>query len=396
MTGRRTLAIAAAAVTAVLWAYACGDGGTEPITPPPDPPRPATVTVTPATATLGAPDETVQLRAEVRDQNGKVMAVAGTAWSSSDASVATVDGAGLVTAAGNGTTTITATVGGASGSAAVKVMQSARSVTVSPAADTTAPADSLRLTATARDGNGHLVNDAEFTWSSSDMAVAAVDGSGLVTGMAEGVATITASSGGAEGAAEITVENPDRAALVALYNVTDGPNWINSDNWLTDAPLGEWYGVRTDAGGRVVGLDLKGSWDDWPEVIPHGLKGPLPTELGNLSNLRHLDLATNELTGPIPQELGALANMTRLDLGDNALTGEIPSELGTLANLVTLRLSYNDLAREIPPQLGGLANLLELDLRQATLANQVTVPSPNNAPHPALSTRLGHRVRNAG
>ena len=312
MTGRRTLAIAAAAVTAVLWAYACGDGGTEPITPPPDPPRPATVTVTPATATLGALDETVQLRAEVRDQNGKVMAVAGTAWSSSDASVATVDGAGLV------------------------------------------------------------------------------------TGMAEGVATITASSGGAEGAAEITVENPDRAALVALYNVTDGPNWINSDNWLTDAPLGEWYGVRTDAGGRVVGLDLKGSWDDWPEVIPHGLKGPLPTELGNLSNPRHLDLATNELTGPIPQELGALANMTRLDLGDNALTGEIPSELGTLANLVTLRLSYNDLAREIPPQLGGLANLLKLDLRQATLANQVTVPSPNNAPHPALSTRLGHRVRNAG
>ena len=99
----------------------------------------------------------------MRDQNGKVMAVAGTAWSSSDASVATVDGAGLVTAAGNGTTTITATVGGASGSAAVKVMQSARSVTVSPAADTTAPADSLRLTATARDGNGHLVNDAEFT-----------------------------------------------------------------------------------------------------------------------------------------------------------------------------------------------------------------------------------------
>ncbi len=92
-----------------------------------------------ATATLGALDETVQLRAEVRDQNGKVMAVAGTAWSSSDASVATVDGAGLVTAAGNGTTTITATVGGASGSASVKVMQSARSVTVSPAADTTAP-----------------------------------------------------------------------------------------------------------------------------------------------------------------------------------------------------------------------------------------------------------------
>ena len=38
----------------------------------------------------------------------------------------------------------------------------------------------------------------------------------------------------------------DRAALVALYNATGGPNWAHNTGWLTNAPLGQWYGVTTD------------------------------------------------------------------------------------------------------------------------------------------------------
>ena len=93
---------------------------------------------------------------------------------------------------------------------------------------------------------------AEFSWESSDAAVATVDASGLVTGVAVGVATITARAGSAQGTAEITIENPDRAALEALYSATDGPNWQYNTNWLTNAPLGKWYGVSTDASGRVT------------------------------------------------------------------------------------------------------------------------------------------------
>ena len=66
-------------------------------------------------------------------------------------------------------------------------------------------------------------------------------------GVAEGTATIRASAGSAQGTAEIMVgPNQDRAALIALYEATDGPNWVDAENWLTDAPLGDWYGV--DAG----------------------------------------------------------------------------------------------------------------------------------------------------
>ncbi|MDE2752101.1 MAG: Ig-like domain-containing protein, partial [Gemmatimonadota bacterium] len=160
---------------------------------------PTTIAVTPDTVALTALGQTAQLGAEVRDQAGRAMEGVPVAWSSADTSVAAVDSAGLVTAAGVGETTIAATSGDASGDAVVSVMHSAGSVVVSPTADTIAPSDTLRLEAKAFDANGHLVVDAEFTWSSSDAGVARVDGSGLVTAVAEGTAAITATSGDARG-----------------------------------------------------------------------------------------------------------------------------------------------------------------------------------------------------
>ena len=74
--------------------------------------------------------------------------------------------------------------------------------------------------------------------------------------------------------------NQDRAVLVTLYNATNGPNWSNSDNWLTDAPLEDWYGVSLDASGRVREVRLDGN----------GLTGQIPPELGDLTNLQSLDL----------------------------------------------------------------------------------------------------------
>ena len=182
-----------------------------------------------------------------------------------------------------------------------------------------------------------------------------------MTGISEGTATITATADGASGTSEIRVEYPDRAALVALYEATDGPNWINNDNWLTDAPLGDWYGVTADGSGRVVELRLHGVWDAG-ELTPHGLTGSLPSELGNLANLVWLYLAGNTLEGPIPAELGDLANLRFLLLSANTLEGPIPPELGNLANLFRLDLMENNLEGPIPPELGNLAKLVQLYL----------------------------------
>ncbi len=93
----------------------------------------------------------------------------------------------------------------------------------------------------------------------------------------------------------------DRDILIALYEATDGPNWLNSDNWLTDAPLGQWYGVDTDASGRVTTLRLAGKWDfEENHYVDHGLAGPILAELSGLARLEHLDLGVNKLSGPIP------------------------------------------------------------------------------------------------
>ncbi len=325
-------------------------------------PAPTTVAVTPDTVALRALGQTAQLAAEVRDQIGRVMEGVGVSWSSADTTIAAVDSAGLVWAVGSGTTAVAAMASEATGEAVVRVMQSAGSVVVSPSADTIAPADTLRLVAEALDENGHPVAGAEFRWTSSDVSVATVDASGLVRGVLEGMATITAAVGEASGTSEITVENPDRAALVALYEATDGPNWRNSENWLTEAPLGEWFGVETNREGRVVTLAMS-YWDPQTEQsVGNGVSGPIPPELGNLANLERLYLHENDLTGPIPPDLGNLANLERLSLHGNDLTDPIPAELGGLANLKSLGLGANDLTGPIPQELGSLASLTSLNL----------------------------------
>ena len=144
----------------------------------------------------------------------------------------------------------------------------------------------------------------------------------------------------------------DRAVLAALYDATDGENWEDSENWLSDAPLGQWYGVATNNDGRVTTLDL----------YSNELSGEIPSELGSLSNLVTLVLFDNGLSGEIPAELGSLSNLRILELNSNELSGEIPAELGSLSNLRILNLNSNDLSGEIPAWLGSLANLVTLVL----------------------------------
>ena len=60
----------------------------------------------------------------------------------------------------------------------------------------------------------------------------------------------------------------DRAALVALYNATDGANWTNNTNWLSNGALSAWHGVTTDANGLVRFLSL----------VQNALSGTIPAE----------------------------------------------------------------------------------------------------------------------
>ena len=166
----------------------------------------ASVEVSPSMTELTSWGETVQLEAEAFDANGHAVTGAVFSWESADIPVAPVDGAGVVTAAGNGTATITSSAGPASEVAVVTVSQAIASVEVSPAmSELTAWGETVQLTAEAFDANGHTVEGAVFSWESADIPVAAVDSLGRVSGVTEGVATITASAGAASGSATVTV-----------------------------------------------------------------------------------------------------------------------------------------------------------------------------------------------
>ena len=102
-----------------------------------------------------------------------------------------------------------------------------------------------------------------------------------------------------------------------LYNATGEANWTSSANWLTDAPVGQWHGVTTNASGRVSRLELQNN----------ALSGQIPVELGSLTNLEQLRLNDNQLTGEIPNGLGLLENLTMLHLSGNQLTGCVPAAL---------------------------------------------------------------------
>ena len=157
------------------------------------------------------------------------------------------------------------------------------------------------------------------------------------------------------------VTGTNREALVALYNATDGPNWTNNTNWLSTAPLGDWYGVTTNSDGHVTTLNLSNN----------NLIGSIPAELGNLVNLDQLYLRLNALSGPIPAELGQLTNLRRLNLNYNALSGSIPIELGQLTNLQYLYLQGNALSGPIPIELGQLTNLQLMDLHNNDLSGSI-------------------------
>ena len=398
------MAVAAIAVLVV----SCGDGAVEPTQPPA--PVATTVTVNPGSAALTAVGETVRLTAEVRNQNGQVMAGAAVVWTTSDASVAAVDASGLVTAAANGNATITATAGSVSRTALVTVMQSVASVRVSPSAGTIALGDTLRLVARAGDANGHAVAEAEFAWASGDTAVAVVDTTGLVRGVRGGEATITVVSGGVEGTATVTVsvgsvtldsgaasapeggmvtlalavDPVPESAISVRYTLGADGDPITSDADALDYTDGGGGAIEIVAGASAAMIEIAINDDDEiepaREVFVLTLDTPGPDAGYALGEVASASVTIDEgvcdrtpqVRDQIVQQAGVgdcvqvedrhLASIRTLSLFDNRLTSLPERVFSGLPNLWNISLRRNELT-ELPAGIfAGLARLRVLDL----------------------------------
>jgi len=206
----------------------------------------ASVVVSPTSASVPV-GQTLQLTGTPEDANGNPLSGRTISWSSGNSAVATVNGNGLVTGVAAGATTITATSEGTSGTAAVTVTSvPVASVTVSPATVSLQPGQTQQLTATPKDAGGNALSGRMVTWASGSTAVATVSGSGLVSGVAAGSATITATSEGKSGSASVTVTPV--GATVTLVGAGDIAECGDATDDSTAALLGRIGGTVFTAG----------------------------------------------------------------------------------------------------------------------------------------------------
>src|SRR6266404_4696221 len=174
------------------------------------PPVVTTVTVSPASASV-AVGATSGLQATVNDQNGNAMPGQTVTWSSNNTAAATVNSTGVVTGIAAGSATITATNSGVSGTSAITVTAGpppppvVTTVTVAPTSASVVAGATTTLVATVKDQNGNVMTGQTVTWSTDNTTAATVNSSGVVTGVAAGSATITATSSGKSGTSSITV-----------------------------------------------------------------------------------------------------------------------------------------------------------------------------------------------
>ena len=214
------------------------------------------------------------------------------------------------------------------------------------------------------------------------------------------VVNVTAGTGEAVKTVPLVVKQEgltsDRDILMALYEATGGENWTNHENWGSDLPLSEWYGVTTEmiepqtkageAVERVVELNLgeNNLTGELPAALGgltelkylnffhnSNLTGNIPAELGNLSKLKGLELQVNSWTGVLPEELGNLKELTYLCISSDYFDEQpFPDWLCTLTQLGNVRLSCN-FTGNLPAAIGNLTSLWYLDLRSNQLSGEL-------------------------
>jgi uncharacterized protein YjdB len=202
----------------------------------------ATISVTPATDTVVV-SQTLQLTATAKDAQGGALTGRAIAWSSSDASKATVSSTGLVTGVSPGAVTISASSEGKTGSSSITVNpKPVGAVILSPTQVSIEVGATKQLTAQVTDDQGNVLSGRPIAFSSNNTSIATVSSSGLITAVAIGSATITATSEGKTGTADVTV------TAVPVASVDVSPPTAN----LIVGQTGVFVAVAKDAKGNVL------------------------------------------------------------------------------------------------------------------------------------------------
>jgi hypothetical protein len=202
------IAAGSTSVTATL----NGVSGNAMLTVPPTAKTLTSIAVTPPTTTL-VTGATAQFSASATYSDGSTADVTATAtWASGTPTVATMSPGGLAMADAAGSTSITATIAGTTGTATLTVATPApppvtlTSIVVKPATASVQVGATQQFTATATYSDGTTANvSTTGVWASGTPSVATIGSAGLAKGVAAGSTTVTATVSGVTGSATLTV-----------------------------------------------------------------------------------------------------------------------------------------------------------------------------------------------
>jgi trimeric autotransporter adhesin len=212
------------------------------------------VVVSPAQSTLSV-GQSLKLTVQVIDDDGTLLPGRAVQYRSSSSAVATVATDGTVTGVTAGTTIITATSEGRSGTAQVTVTPSAvRSVRIDPTTASLRVGATTRLAAVALDDNNVVLPQRPFTWLSGAPSIVTVSPDGVVTAVAPGTALVFASAEGRVASATITV------ASISVATVTVSPS---SSAPLAGSAISLTAEVRDGSGQLLTGRDIS-----WRSTLP--------------------------------------------------------------------------------------------------------------------------------
>ena len=199
-----------------------------------------------------AAGQSIQASAIVRDAAGNTLTGRTVAWSSENASIATVSSTGVVTAVSAGTGTIWATVESVKGDANVTVSGTssgstgtAAVVAVSLAESALSTGQTTQATAEIRDASGNVLTGKTVAWVSLNPSIATVSAAGLVTAVTAGSTSIQATVDSKSGSAPLTVSVPNTAPVATVSVTLGSPSLYTGQTTQATA-------VARDASGAVL------------------------------------------------------------------------------------------------------------------------------------------------
>jgi len=144
----------------------------------------------------------------------------------------------------------------------------------------------------------------------------------------------------------------ERYVLSVLYWSTDGPNWTNQLDFMTNSSVCDWPDESKTSTVSYVNCNENGDLFDI-RIDSNNLNGTIPSELAAVSTLAILTFNTNDLRGTLPSQLGLLTSLFWFTMTGNMLTGSIPEQIASLPLLRSFALNQNQLTGTIPPILLG-------------------------------------------